>query len=56
MSIALVLRDGPMALRRARVLARHMAPLIPRGGVVLDVGCGNGLVGKTILDLRTDLI
>ncbi len=56
MNIALVLRDGPMALRRARILARHMAPLIPRGGVVLDVGSGNGLVGKTILDLRTDLI
>lgn len=41
--------------RRIRVLAGHIAPLLPRGASVLDVGCGDGLLGRTILDRRPDL-
>ncbi len=41
--------------RRIRVLAGHIAPLLPRGAVVLDVGCGDGLLGRTLLDRRPDL-
>ena len=41
--------------RRIRVLARHIAPLLPRDASVLDVGCGDGLLGRTIRSLRPDL-
>ena len=41
--------------RRIRVLAGHIAPLLPRGAVVLDVGCGDGFLGRTLLDQRPDL-
>ena len=41
--------------RRIRVLAGHIAPLLPRGATVLDVGCGDGLLGRTIRDQRPDL-
>jgi SAM-dependent methyltransferase len=41
--------------RRIRVLAGHIAPLLPFAASVLDVGCGDGLLGHTILDQRPDL-
>lgn len=41
--------------RRIRVLAGHIAPLLPRGATVLDVGCGDGLLGRTIRNERPDL-
>jgi len=41
--------------RRIRVLAGHIAPLLPRGATVLDVGCGDGLLGRTIRNARPDL-
>ena len=41
--------------RRVRVLAGHFAELIPRGHSVLDVGCGDGLIDRLLLDCRTDL-
>jgi SAM-dependent methyltransferase len=41
--------------RRVRVLARHLAELIPGGHSVLDVGCGDGLIDRLILDRRPDL-
>ena len=41
--------------RRTRVLSDAFARLIPQGGRVLDVGCGDGLIGKKILDRRPDV-
>ena len=41
--------------RRAAILARHLAPLLPESGRVLDVGCGDGAVSQAILRLRPDL-
>ena len=41
--------------RRIRVLARHLAELLPRGAQVLDVGAGDGLLARRVLDARPDL-
>ncbi len=40
--------EGFVFPRRSRVLATYLAPLIPDGATVLDVGCGNGTVGRLI--------
>ncbi len=36
--------------RRVRVLAEHLAALIPPGTSILDVGCGDGLLASRLLD------
>ncbi len=41
--------------RRARVLAAAIAPLLPRGASVLDIGCGDGLVAWSIARSRPDI-
>jgi SAM-dependent methyltransferase len=41
--------------RRVRVLSAHIAELLPRGGSVLDVGCGDGLMARAVLGRRPDL-
>jgi SAM-dependent methyltransferase len=41
--------------RRIRVLAHHVAALLPREASVLDVGAGDGLLARRILDQRPDL-
>ena len=41
--------------RRVRILAAHVAPLLPEEARVLDVGCGDGEVSQAILELRPDL-
>lgn len=41
--------------RRIRVLARHLAALLPRDASVLDVGSGDGLLARRVMDLRPDL-
>ena len=41
--------------RRIGVLARHLGELLPRASTVLDVGSGDGLLARRIMDLRPDL-
>jgi SAM-dependent methyltransferase len=41
--------------RRVRVLSGNLATLLPPGARVLDVGCGDGLIARRILDQRPDL-
>lgn len=41
--------------RRIRVLAGHLAGLLPRDASVLDVGSGDGLLARRVMDLRPDL-
>lgn len=41
--------------RRVRVLAGHLAPLLPRSAKVLDVGCGDGRVAASIRARRPDV-
>jgi SAM-dependent methyltransferase len=41
--------------RRVRVLAGHLAALLPRDVTVLDVGCGDGRVARAILERRADV-
>ncbi|HWE36605.1 MAG TPA: methyltransferase domain-containing protein [Isosphaeraceae bacterium] len=41
--------------RRVRVLCEHLAALVPAGASVLDVGCGDGLLARLLLDRRPDL-
>ena len=42
--------------RRLRVLSEALAPMLPRGARVLDVGCGDGRLALRILARRTDLV
>lgn len=41
--------------RRIRVLAQHLAELLPRDASVLDVGAGDGLLARRIMDARPDV-
>jgi ubiquinone/menaquinone biosynthesis C-methylase UbiE len=41
--------------RRIRVIARHLAELLPRDASILDVGSGDGLLARRVLDVRADL-
>lgn len=41
--------------RRVRRLADLFAALIPEGARVLDVGCGDGMIDRLIMDRRSDL-
>jgi SAM-dependent methyltransferase len=36
--------------RRLRVLAKHALTLLPETGNILDVGCGNGVISRLIMD------
>jgi SAM-dependent methyltransferase len=49
------LHQNFVAGRRVQVLARHLAALIPAGARVLDVGCGDGLIDRLILERRPDV-
>lgn len=42
--------------RRIRVLGRHLAELLPREASVLDVGSGDGLLARRVMELRPDLV
>jgi SAM-dependent methyltransferase len=41
--------------RRTRVLADHLASLIPSGSHVLDVGCGDGTIDRLIKERQPDI-
>jgi SAM-dependent methyltransferase len=41
--------------RRVRWLAQQLAPLMPRDGAVLDVGCGDGALASAIAMQRPDI-
>jgi SAM-dependent methyltransferase len=41
--------------RRVRVLAGHLAAVLPQGVRVLDVGCGDGRVARAVMDRRPDV-
>ena len=49
------LHDTYVSARRVRVLAGHLAALIPKDARVLDVGCGDGYAARMILDKRSDV-
>lgn len=41
--------------RRTRILTAHVAPLLPNGARVLDIGCGDGLISHLIMQRRPDV-
>jgi SAM-dependent methyltransferase len=41
--------------RRVQTICNHLVKLLPPNAQVLDVGCGNGLLAKCILEQRLDL-
>ena len=49
------LHDSVVAPRRSRVLARHVASLLPYGASVLDVGCGDGKLAANVMAERRDV-
>jgi SAM-dependent methyltransferase len=49
------LHEGLVFPRRIRVLAERLAPLLPQGGRVLDLGCGDGQIAAGVLALRPEL-
>ena len=46
---------GVVFSRRVRVLARHLADMLPRNATVLDVGAGDGMIARLVMDQRPDL-
>lgn len=55
MSAVPLLHDRLVAPRRIEVLASWFAQLVPKGVRILDVGCGDGLLSKTLQGKRPDL-
>src|SRR5439155_23324874 len=41
--------------RRVSVLARHLAALIPARARILDIGCGDGMIDRLIMEQRPDV-
>lgn len=49
------LHGGFVHPRRSRILAAHIAGLLPRDAEVVDVGCGDGQLAAAIGQVRPDL-
>lgn len=46
---------GLVFSRRVRVLATHLAEMLPRNATVLDVGAGDGMIARVVMNARPDL-
>ncbi len=55
MSVVGRAHDALVFDRRVRVLSRAVADALPAGAHVVDVGCGDGLVARRVMDLRPDV-
>src|SRR4051794_21366865 len=44
---------GPVYRSRLKELLRHILPHLKTGDRVLDVGCGNGTLGRALMDAPT---
>jgi SAM-dependent methyltransferase len=49
------LHESYIKQRRVRALAASIAPFLPQGATVLDVGCGDGSLARELLRRRSDL-
>ena len=49
------LHDSTVHPRRIGILRDRIAPLIPEGAHLLDVGCGDGLLSQALGEARSDL-
>jgi SAM-dependent methyltransferase len=49
------IHGGYVFERRVRVLSEELAPLMPQNAQALDVGCGDGLLSKLIMEKRPDV-
>lgn len=55
MSIINSIHQNYVFERRVRVLSERIARIIPQNSAILDIGCGDGLIDKLILDVRKDI-
>jgi len=55
MSLIDTIHGGYVYRRRVRVVAAHVAELIPQGASVLDVGSGDGLIARLVAEQRPDI-
>ena len=55
MSLAERFHGGYVHPRRVRVLSYHLGDLFPSNARVLDVGCGDGLLARRLMQERPDL-
>ena len=55
MSMVSSLHSRLVLSRRLKVLARHALDLLPQEGSVLDVGCGNGVISRLVMEARPKL-
>ena len=55
MSVADRVHESYVHSRRVRVLSELVAAQLPREAIFLDVGCGDGLLARAIMDRRPDV-